>query len=580
MRSVRIILAWLGLLTSAAYSQPAGLAPVQAASSSENALKTLFPEAQLTLDPKTGNVLRATSLSSGKGVLADPDPRKVATRALGLLVVKEALGVSDRPGADQSVEVMGDTPDPFDPTRKIVTLQQKINGLPVYGGTARVIVSATAPASAPLVHAKSYVLDSMTSNFFASAQIIPPAQQVTQSSANAVASEAYTSSVQTDKRLGGESKLYPDAVKSVSSSLFMFDPHSLGADDTGGLRPTWVVKIGSMVYFVDATSAKLLHQYRDLAFVTGFQVNDWKSGSVAHIVYSDPAPGATHAAVAASGPVANLLKSRAFLSGQLKFAFLGRSACAGFPEPAKVSVNVDYDLSMNGQLSFYQSGPAPAVYLAPGTADAQDVVTHELTHGVTYGMTCIAPVYYSGAVSEFLSDFLAIVQKQQDKNDPSLWTIGESLSGYQPPNFPLRDFRSPHLDGFDKTAEHGAGNNGQPENWGEHVTSSDVVCFFDSLASCAHLNSGILSKAAYLAASGGQYTGQTIVPIGLKKLTTIVVGSVPYFQGTVCLQNYITAAMDSCSSASSSPSTGISSTDCANLRSAFTSVGLTESACQ
>src|ERR1700756_2171135 len=134
MGSVRIFLAWLALLTSSAFSQQVGLPPTEAPSSAGNALKTLFPDAQLTLDPKTGNVLRATSLSSGRRILTDPDARKVATRALGLLVVKEALGVTDKPGVDQSVEAIGETPDPFNPKRKIVTIQQKINGLPVYGG--------------------------------------------------------------------------------------------------------------------------------------------------------------------------------------------------------------------------------------------------------------------------------------------------------------------------------------------------------------------------------------------------------------------------------------------------------------
>ncbi len=133
---------------------------------------------------------------------------------------------------------------------------------------------------------------------------------------------------------------------------------------------------------------------------------------------------------------------------------------------------------------------------------ADDVVGHELTHGVTQYASALIYSYQSGAINESFSDVWGefIDQTNSSGNDsPSVkWLMGEDT--------PLGAIRSmsnpPAYSNPDKMSSpyyyKGSGDNGG-----------------------VHTNSGVNNKAAYLMVEGGAFNGRTIIGIGLNKTAAV-----------------------------------------------------------
>ncbi|HMN61322.1 MAG TPA: M4 family metallopeptidase, partial [Anaerolinea sp.] len=122
-----------------------------------------------------------------------------------------------------------------------------------------------------------------------------------------------------------------------------------------------------------------------------------------------------------------------------------------------------------------------------GFAGADDVVAHELTHGVTEYTSNLTYVFQSGAINEAFSDIFGefVDQLNNSRNTDNLgtlWRIGEDLPGY--PNG-IRDMKNPLTFG-------------DPDK----VTSPNYYCKALTVTNNdnggVHHNSGILNKAAYL----------------------------------------------------------------------------------
>lgn len=138
-----------------------------------------------------------------------------------------------------------------------------------------------------------------------------------------------------------------------------------------------------------------------------------------------------------------------------------------------------------------------------GFAAGEDVVAHELTHGVTEHESNLMYLYQPGAINESLSDVFGefVQQSNAAESVPSAnrWLIGEGLSGVGP-------FRSM----ADPTRF------GDPDRMGSplyHTASWDN--------GGVHINSGVGNKAAYLMVDGGVFNGRQIQPIGLAKAAQI-----------------------------------------------------------
>ena len=140
---------------------------------------------------------------------------------------------------------------------------------------------------------------------------------------------------------------------------------------------------------------------------------------------------------------------------------------------------------------------------AYGFALADDVVAHELSHGVTQHESNLFYYYQAGAINESFSDVFGEYYDQingQGSDEPKdLWLIGEDISG-------IGAIRSmidpPAFDNPDKM-------------------SSPLYYKDDGDNGGVHYNSGINNKAVFLMVGGGTFNGKTITALGWEKVGAI-----------------------------------------------------------
>ncbi len=131
-----------------------------------------------------------------------------------------------------------------------------------------------------------------------------------------------------------------------------------------------------------------------------------------------------------------------------------------------------------------------------------DVVAHELTHGVTEHESHLLYYYQSGAINESLSDVfgeLVDLTNGAGNDDPSVrWVMGEEVPGGA-----IRNMADPTLFGDPDRMTSPSYSSGTGDSGGVHT------------------NSGVNNKAAYLITDGGSFNGQTVTGLGVDKTAKI-----------------------------------------------------------
>ena len=134
---------------------------------------------------------------------------------------------------------------------------------------------------------------------------------------------------------------------------------------------------------------------------------------------------------------------------------------------------------------------------------ADDVVAHELTHGVTQYESDLFYYYQSGAINESFSDVWGEYYDQTNglgTDTPSVkWLLGEDISGYGA----IRSMNNPpaYSDPDKMSSSNyylGTGDNGG-----------------------VHTNSGLNNKAVSLMVDGGSFNGKTVTALGWTKVEQI-----------------------------------------------------------
>ena len=139
-----------------------------------------------------------------------------------------------------------------------------------------------------------------------------------------------------------------------------------------------------------------------------------------------------------------------------------------------------------------------------------DVVAHELTHGVTDNESQLFYYYQSGAINESFSDIWGefVDQYQATGNDAgdTRWEMGEDITGLGA----IRNMQNPTLFGHpDKMSSTNYYCNQTELNLGEGDNGG------------VHINSGINNKAAYLMTDGGTFNGITVTALGYAKVADL-----------------------------------------------------------
>ena len=193
---------------------------------------------------------------------------------------------------------------------------------------------------------------------------------------------------------------------------------------------------------------------------------------------------------------------------------------------------------------------AQMVYGEGFTAD--DVVGHELTHGVTDFSAHLFYYYQSGAINESLSDvFGEFVDLTNGADAPAdRWKLAEDIAGG-----PIRNMQDPTV-------------HGDPDR----MTAPQYTADPNELdRGGVHTNSGVNNKAAYLMTDGGAFNGQTVGALGIPKVSRI------YYEVQT---NMLTSAGDYADLAAALPqactnligTAGITSADCTQVGRAVAAV--------
>jgi len=137
-----------------------------------------------------------------------------------------------------------------------------------------------------------------------------------------------------------------------------------------------------------------------------------------------------------------------------------------------------------------------------GFASADDVVAHEMTHGVTEHESDLIYLMQSGAINESFSDiwgeFVDLTNARGNDTPSVRWLMGEDLSVGA-----VRNMSNPPAFGDPDRMQ-------SPDYWTHQCDNGGV-----------HINSGIGNKAAYLMTDGGSFNGKTVTGLGITKVAKI-----------------------------------------------------------
>jgi Zn-dependent metalloprotease len=316
------------------------------------------------------------------------------------------------------------------------------------------------------------------------------------------------------------------------TSLWLYDPRMIGAPGPGRLRPNWLVRVEhegltvpAATAFIDATDGSTSLVYSEVKFSRNRLVCDLANTRVnlntVTTYRCDTAAGGPAVARTEGGPasgIADVNAAHDFLGDTYKFyqRRVGRDSIDGRGMQLRATVRACHTAGTCPYANAFWDG-AQMVFGAGYATD--DVVGHELTHGVTDFTSQLFYAFQSGAINEALSDIMGeFIDQTNGKgtdNATTKWQIGEDL-----PDGVLRDMEDPAapLGGLvcDDPNDQDFPPGCQPDRVGSPLYTLDPF-FLDNGG--VHINSGIANKAAYLLAEPGSHTfnGRTVTGIGLDK---------------------------------------------------------------
>ncbi|KRB74083.1 hypothetical protein ASE01_19025 [Nocardioides sp. Root190] len=359
----------------------------------------------------------------------------------------------------------------------VVRYRQEIAGVPVLG--AEVVVSVGADRE----------LTSLNANLSRSAGVRPAA--VTESMARDVAEGVLRRSGISD-------------VRAADQGRWILDPAAVGLDPAIGVRGVWRFEVRSgdhvrRLVLVDDRSGDVV---LDIDLIQGIdrivcdqanvRTNVVACSSAAAVRTEAPGGSSTadvEAAFQNAGAVSDFYRE---VIGLDLTTAIGLPSAQGRKLASTVRVCVTgpdscpYDNAFwNGQAMFY----------GEGYAAADDVVGHEMTHGVIERTSGLLYWDEAGAINESLADIVGELVDHRNAgpgDSPTDWQLGEDLPGGA-----LRDMADP-------TLHH------QPDRMTSPRWAADPS-YEDSGG--VHTNSGVGNRAFQLISQGGTFNGRTVTGI-------------------------------------------------------------------
>jgi len=371
----------------------------------------------------------------------------------------------------------------------VVRFTQTVDGLPVIGGELAVSVDSDGD------------LESVNGETTDPEALPAPAVSAEAAVGTAVATTSRTHGVPVRDLAAGP------------ASHWYYDPELVGSPDPVGARPVWRVEVtnGSdvreMVLVDSATGGVAAHINQTTDAKTRVVCNRGQRND-----NERPCRRGAYARTETSGPADDLNVERAFqYAGHTwdLYRLLGRDLTRMIGHNAGDGRKLRLTANLTGENAFWNGRE---VYFSRGWSLADDVVAHELSHGVIERRSGLMYWYQSGAINESMADVFGEIVDQRNGTDRAgrpnqrNWLLGEDVPGGT-----LRDMRVP-------TRVVRPGTPRQPDRMRSRFYFPDANLVDNG---GVHINSGVGNKAAVLIAAGGRFNGLRIRGIDAGRATRI-----------------------------------------------------------
>jgi len=493
-------------------------------------LRKTHPNLRVTINPATGLPTTVMGLSpqpgSGAPSLGANEGGREQTEEETKRAVEAYFGTgglsSLYPSKNKSAkpEYIGRRKDPDFPDRYVAQVEQRVDGIPVFGSTAKLNVDRSLGVT-------------KFSGTISNVALEDTKPKIAEGEAIAAARAKLADVLRSAPDASRAFPLAPDPSKAEikKPDLTVFDPALIGKAKSGPTRLAWLVTIDSFRIFVDANTGEAFYYYRDQPSGMLRRVYD--------LAQATTFPGSlgideeTRKRIEKLAPEALVAFRNAGIVRDYFFLTFGRD---GFDDNAgqggsPLEAYVRHGRTQNAYWCTSKSYDCPkanVMVYGPGYAGALDIVAHEMTHGIIAHEKNLLYLNEPGAVNESLADIFGALIEFDARGDGGNWLIGESSPGFSITS-PLRSLADPNLKDannksmFDRAARFSLANRGQPDHYSDVLTPDDPQCGSTAYQDngCVHFNSGILNKFAYLISEGGTHRGVTVQGIGRYKLARI-----------------------------------------------------------
>ena len=542
------------------------------------------PALKIRIDPRTGlptsiNGLRpavdpGVSLSASRGPSGQPTEDDIRAAAEAFFKTGALSAAFNAENDRTKIEAFRVRKDPDIPGQSVVHVEQRVDGIRVFGSSGRVVVGPSLAVTQLAATFSNVEIESTT----------PDIKQERAIEVARMHLRAILSDRQNDPELEQLLKS-PDRARS-QATLVIYEPALMRAKGSkqGPARLAWLITIDAFRFFVDAKVGDVLFYYLDQRKSSQQRVFDLeqRSNFPGTKVLDDiagkrikPLPRDAEDAHTNAGLVIDYFAN-----------VFGRAGLLERGADETLSSYVRFGNSKNAYWCINQTYYCPqagAMVYGEGYPAALDIVGHEMTHGMITVEADLTYANESGAVNESLADIFGTLIEFATNPGTANWVLGDKLRD-QSLTKPLRSISNPNLsdgDGnalFDRSKVYGPNNRGQPDHYADYVTREDPICETtrDWWYGCVHFNSGIFNKFAFLVAEGGRHRGSVVLGIGREKLGRVAYRSlVTHLNPSTGLREAAEAFLTACSELAGARVAGFVSTDCDRMRKAQDAVGLT-----
>jgi Zn-dependent metalloprotease len=514
------------------------------------------------------------SVSLGASRTDQPSEADVKTAVETFFVSSQLSAAFPTKNVQSKVEALRVRNDPDVPGQSIVHVEQRVNGVPVFGSSGKVVVSPSLAVTQLTASFSSVAIDSTTPTV-TEPQAVETARARLRQLLDARSGDRSLNKIRTEL----------DSAP-AHAELVVYDPALMRnrGSTSGTTRLSWLVSIDTFRLFVDAGNREVLFYYRD--HPTGVLRQVFDLASATRFPGRKIIDEATNERIE---PVP-VDADQAFLNAAAVFDFYLKVLGRGGISEKQATASPLESYVRYGDIANAYWCKAPGAYCpkanvmvyGPNFAVALDVVGHEMTHGIISEEADLIYADEPGAVNESLADLFGTLIDFYANNGNGNWVLGVKLPGFSSTS-PLRSMANPHLidaDGhslFDKTQTYSPTNRGQPDHYSEYVKRDDPLCdsTSDYFIGCAHFNSGILNKFAFLISEGGVHREVTVNGIGRSKLARIAYRALTtQLNASSGLVQAADAFEQACGDLAGAGAAGMQISDCDQVRAARLATGL------